>query len=253
MTNPSSPSEESRFLELLEAIADENRDFNALKNNLPEELILLMNQFVQSSVFGTDDFTEADEKRLNELASQDPQSVRLLRSLIDAAEATENLGPVPDSIIQQQLEQILTIPKANPPAFTVISRQGFLEYGIKPSRGQVRSYDMARAPQEKTTQLRHTQRLKHLDLTVTIETGLNDALSIIIELSNIDPKYSSASIDVTLAGETTGTVSTIRIENNTVCFENLAPDRYSLEFAANQNNIDGFHLELRVDNDNGPL
>ena len=234
-------SNQAMLLNLFEEIAQASQNPLISPTEFPQELRDLMRKFVSVGI------AESEESRLNTLAAQYPESVKLLHAILHETELIENLGPIPETILQEQLDKVLGKQKASSTAFSVRLRNGFISYGIKPTRRIMKSFDMARDAGDQCRILQHTQKLDHFEILVTVEAEANESLALQLEFTFITPSMRTNPIKVLLTNRSTGTIVSETLQQKVVRFEKLKPGNYVIDFVADEKVVDLFYMELQSD------
>lgn len=239
----------SRLLEMLDALSTPDADLPVDDLDLSQELELQIRQYALSTLNESDpsdEDAELEEQLVKGLVQQ-PRGLLLLRSLLNNVLAVEQLGPVPEELIDKQLRKIRGSAPSKPADFTVrLSRSGLRYSGRHPQRITT-SFDLARDPGEATTMLQHAQRLNHCEVKVTIEAGASQLFTISLDFTFIDPLYRSSPLAVTVANDATTVWQSQAVSDEAVEFEDLPLGDYTFDIQANETSIDQFRAELRRD------
>ncbi len=239
----------SKLLALLDAASSPETPASDSFDDLSEELQTRLRQYALRTL---DDATPEDEtinleEQLVKLLAQEPRGLLMLRALLRDVAAVEELGPVPDELIERQRNRLLGNRPTKPADFTVSLSKGRLRYtGSLPTR-IAQSFELARDPNEGTTLLQHTQRLNHCEVKVTIETGTRQTFSIVLDFTYIDSQYASQPLQVSMLNDAATVQQTQTVSNKSVEFENLPGGSYTVDIIAAQTSIDQFRAELRLD------
>lgn len=239
----------SKLLALLDAASSPETPASETFDDLSAELQTRLRQYALSTLDDSapEDDTAEMEEQLVQLISQEPRGLLMLRSLLKDVAAVEELGPVPDELIERQKNRQLKFTPPKPTDFTVSLSKGRLRYtGSVPTR-MTQSLELARDPNEGTTLLQHTQRLNHCEIKVAIETGTRQTFSIVLDFTYIDPQFANQPLDVSVADDGAMVQQSQPVTNKSVEFENLPGGSYMVQITAAKIVIDEFRAELRLD------
>ena len=239
----------SQLLALLDAASTPETPASDEFDDLSEELQTPLRQYALSTLDDATPETETIEleKQLVQLISQEPRGLLMLRALLRDVAAVEELGPVPDELIERQRNRLLRSIPPKPADFTVSLSKGRLRYtGTLPTR-ITQSYELARDPNEGSTRLQHTQRLNHCEVKVTVETGSRQTFSIVLEFTYIDPQFGNEPLEVSVSDDAASVQQIQPVTHKSVEFENLPGGSYTVKIAAANHCIDQFRAELRLD------
>ena len=250
----SNPHDSSKLLEMLDAFSTPDADLPVEDLDLSQELEQQIRQYALNTfneADPSDEDTELEDKLVKGLTQQ-PKGLLLLRSLMNNVVAVEQLGPVPDKLIEQQFRRILGSAPSKPADFTVRLSKSGLRYAGKPPQRTTPSVEMARErdkkpgdPGKAETLLQHVQRLNHCGIKVTIETGANQTFSIVLEFTFVEPQYKDSSMQVTIADDAKTVRQTQAVTDSSVEYENLPAGCFTLEIQADGIVIDQFRAELQ--------
>lgn len=239
----------SRLLRMLDAFSTPDADLSIDDLDLSQELELQIRQYALNTFNESDPLDEDAEleEQLVKGLVQQPQGMLLLRSLLNSFLGVEQLGPVPDTLIEQQLRKLRGSAPSKPAGFTVrLSKSGLRYSGRQPQR-ITNSFDLARDHGEATTLLQHAQRLNHCEVKVTIETATSQLFTVSLEFTFLDPLYRNSSLAVTVMDDPTTVRQSQAVDDGAVEFEDLPPGAYTFDIQANETTIDQFRAELRRD------
>ena len=239
----------SKLLALLDAASTPETPASDEFDDLSEDLQTRLRQYALSTLDDAmPEFETTDlEEELVQLISQQPRGLLMLRSLLKDVASVEELGPVPDELIERQRNRLLRFTPPKPADFTVSLSKGRLRYtGSVPTR-MTQSFELARDPNEGTTLLQHTQRLNHCEVKVTIETGTRQTFSIVLDFTYIDPQYANQPLEVSVSDDAATAQHTQPVTNKSAEFENLPGGSYTVQITAGKITIDEFRAELRLD------
>jgi len=237
----------SKLLALWEATSSPDTPPSDSFADISDELHTQLHQYALSTLDSNGQFTEDDENELVKGLTQEPRGILLLRALLRDAAAVEDLGPVPDSIINQQRNRLLGLPQQKATDFMVaLSKSGLRYTGERPQRIAT-SFEMARDPNEPKTLLQHTQRLNHCEIKVSIETGSRQTFSIVLDFTYLDPQYVGQPLQVSMSDDGATVQQTQTVSTKSVEFGNLPGGSYTVDIIAAQTTIDQFRAELRLD------
>ena len=244
---PESSSNQPMLLNLLEGIAQTSQKPLIILKEIPQELEDLMRKFVSAGISESEELSSDEESQLNTLAAQNPESVKLLHALLHEVESIESLGTIPETILQAQLDKVLGKQKASSTAFSVRLKNGFISYGIKPTRRIMKSFDMARDAGDQCSILQHTQKLDHFEILVTVEAEANKSLALQLEFTFIAPSMRANPIEVVLTNRSTGNIVSEILQQKEIRFEKLEPGNYAIDFVTDEKVVDLFYMELKSD------
>ena len=239
----------SRLLEMLDALSTPDAHLPVSYVPVSEELEPQIRRYALNTLNESDiadEDTELEEQLVKGLAQQ-PRGLLLLRSLLNDVAAVEQLGPVPDELIDDQRRRILRTATVKPADFTVSLSKSGLRYSGKLPQRMATSYELARDPGEATTLLQHAQRLNHCEVKVTIEAGTAQSFTIVLEFTFVDPQYQNSPMEVTVADDAETVRQSQTVTDGSVEFENLPAGSFTIDIQANEINIDQFRAELRSD------
>jgi hypothetical protein len=243
----SNPHDSSKLLEMLDAFSTPDADLPVEDFDLSQELEQQIRQYALNTfneADPSDEDTELEDKLVKGLTQQ-PKGLLLLRSLMNNVVAVEQLGPVPDKLIEQQFRKILGSAPSKPADFTVRLSKSGLRYAGKPPQLATPTFEMARDPGEAKILLQHVQRLNHCGIKVTIETGANQTFSIVLEFTFVEPQYKDSSMQVTIEDDAKTVRQTQAVTDSSVEYENLPAGCFTLEIQADGIVIDQFRAELQ--------
>ena len=241
----------SKLLEMLDALSTPDADLAVDDLDLSLELEQQIRRYALNT-FHEADPSEEDaelEEQLVKGLVQQPRGLLLLRSLLNNVFAVEQLGPVPDTLIQQQLSKIRGSASSKPADFSVRLSKSGLRYAGKPPQRTTSSFELARDrvrdPGEGTTLLQHEQRLNHCGIKVTIETGANQTFTLVLEFTFVEPRYKDSLMQVTIADDANTIRRTQAVIDRSVEYEDLPAGCFTLEIQAEGTVIDQFRAELQ--------
>jgi hypothetical protein len=237
----------SKLLEMLDALSTPDADLAVDDLDLSLELEQQIRRYALNTFHEADPSEEdADlEEQLVKGLVQQPRGLLLLRSLLNNVLAVEQLGPVPDTLIQQQLSKFRGAASSKPADFSVRLSKSGLRYAGKPPQRTTSSFELARDPGEGTTLLQHEQRLNHCGIKVTIETGANQTFTLVLEFTFVEPRYKDSLMQVTIADDANSIRRTQAVIDRSVEYEDLPAGCFTLEIQAGGFAIDQFRAELQ--------
>ncbi|MBL8814097.1 MAG: hypothetical protein JNM43_28270 [Planctomycetaceae bacterium] len=233
----------SRLLALLEAASVSELPPSDSFSDLSEELKSQLRLHVLNR---NEIDPEADDAVL-ELIRKEPRGLLMLRSLLRDAEAVDQLGPVPQSIIQRQINQLLMKTPLSLSDVIVARGKTGLRYVGKVPAGTTASFEMARSNQEVTTTLSHTQQMDSCAITVTVETQQSELFTLHLEFTFVSPALRKAMLEVRVAEEFGMFSASQPVVNKEAAFEGLRCASYQIEIMADSRIVDRFRIQLQFE------
>ena len=240
----------SKLLELLDALSTPDTDLPVDDLDLSQELEQQIRRYALNTLNESDpseEDAELEEQLVTGLVQQ-PRGLLLLRSLLDSVLAVEQLGPVPDTLIEQQLRKIRGAAPPKPANFAVRLSKSGLRYAGKPPQRTTSSFELARDPGEGTTLLQHEQRLNHCGIKVTIETGAHQTFTLVLEFTFVEPEYKDSLLQVAIADDANTIRRTQAVIDRSVEYEDLPAGCFTIEIQAKGIVVDQFRAELQHEN-----
>ncbi|GEM_PF-1846077 len=243
----SEPVANSKLLTLLDASIVTKEPPAESFGDISDKLFTLAQQYALSTLADNETWSEAEEEQLAEAIAAEPRGLLLLKSLLKQVVTVDAMGVVPDSIIEKYRSEVLKSQAKQTVDFAVLLSKSSLRYAGKLPTRITTSFELARAPNEPTSLLQHTQRLNHCEVRVSIETGQQQSFTIVLEFSFLDLQFKDQALSVAVTNDATSTLLTQPLIDQTAEFGNLPAGKYTIQLMTNQTAIDEFRADLKSD------